>query len=97
MKRFIGYRSHPPEKYYGQGAANPPDRAQYEGVVFSDGTVVVHWLTEFSSHSIWKDYETFYQIHGHPEYGTVIRWLDGEEVAQREDVVSRFRPHRLSA
>lgn len=76
MKRFIGYRPAPPKEYYEQGAANPPDEPQYEGVVFSDGTVAVRWLTQYRSHSIWNDYDTFYQIHGHPEYGTIIKWLD---------------------
>jgi hypothetical protein len=76
MKRFIGYRPNPPQEYYEQGAANNPEESQYEGVVFEDGTVVVRWLTKFRSHSIWQDYDTFYQIHGHPEYGTIIKWLD---------------------
>jgi hypothetical protein len=53
-----------------------PDEPQYEGVIFSDGTVAVRWLTENPSHSIWPDFRTFYQIHGHPEYGTEIKWLD---------------------
>jgi hypothetical protein len=79
VERFIGYRPHPPDQYYRLGAANPPEQAQYEGVVFSDGTVVVRWLTEHASHSIWNDFETFYRIHGHPEYGTVITWLDTPE------------------
>jgi len=76
MKRFIGFRPHPPAEYYEQGAANRPDEPQYEGVVFSDGTVAVRWLTENPSHSIWPDFATFHQIHGHPEYGTGIKWLD---------------------
>lgn len=82
MKRFIGYRPAPPKEYYEQGAANAPDEPQYEGVIFSDGTVAVRWLTKFASHSIWTDYETFYQIHGHPEYGTVIKWLDADELSK---------------
>jgi hypothetical protein len=76
MKRFRGYRERPPEEYYDQGAANAPQDVQYEGVVFTDGTVAVRWLTDFKSHAIWPDWESFFQIHGHPEYGTVIEWLD---------------------
>lgn len=76
MIRFIGYRPNPPEEYLKQGAANKADEAQYEGVIFSDGTVAVRWLTKYGSHSIWPDWDTFYQIHGHPEYGTLIEWLD---------------------
>lgn len=78
MKRFIGFRPNPPEKYYEQGAANAPDEPQYEGVLFEDGTVAIRWLTKYRSHSIWASFDDFYQIHGHPEYGTAIKWLDGE-------------------
>jgi hypothetical protein len=76
VKRFVCYRPTPPESYYAQGAANPPDEPQFEGVVFSDGTVAVRWLTKFRSHSIWSDLDDLLAIHGHPEYGTRIEWLD---------------------
>lgn len=76
MRRFIGYRPVPPQEYYDKGVANPPDDPQYEGVVFSDGTVVLRWLTTFRSHSLWSDYDSFFAVHGHPEYGTRIDWLD---------------------
>ena len=76
MKRFIGYRPNPPKEYYKQGTANEPDEAQYQGVLFDDGTVVCRWLTKFRSHSIWNSWEDFYKVHGHDDYGTVIKWLD---------------------
>ncbi len=76
MKRFIGYRPNAPEEYLEQGAANPGDEPQYEGVIFTDGTVCIRWLTKFRSHSIWPDYDTFYKIHGHDDYGTEIKFLD---------------------
>ena len=76
MRRFVCYRPNPPAEYYEQGAANAPDVAQFEGVVFSDGTCCVRWLTQFRSHSIWSSWEDLERIHGHPEYGTVIKWLD---------------------
>ena len=72
---FIGYRPSPPAEYYEQGAANPPDEPQYEGVLFTDGTVAIRWLTEYRSHSVWASYVDFYNIHGHPEYGTLIKWM----------------------
>jgi hypothetical protein len=78
MRRFIGYRPNPPEDYEPRGHANSPDAPQYEGVVFDDGTVAVRWLTTFRSHSVWATWDDFYKIHGHPEYGTVIKWLDQE-------------------
>lgn len=76
MKRFRCYRPNPPADYVLTGAANAPDEVQFEGVVFSDGTVCVRWLTEYRSHSIWPDWDSLVRIHGHPEYGTVIEWLD---------------------
>jgi hypothetical protein len=50
-RAFTGYRPAPPQEYYAQGAANPPAEPQYEGVIFSDGTVCIRWVTEFRSHS----------------------------------------------
>lgn len=76
MKRFIGYRKVPPVEYLKKGTAAPPDEPQYEGIVFTDGSVALRWRTEFKSTSIWASYEDFYHVHGHPEYGTIIEWLD---------------------
>ena len=76
MKRFICYRETPPESYREQGAANPPNEPQFEGVVFSDGTVCLRWLTEYRSHSVWATLDDMLSIHGHPEYDTRIEWID---------------------
>jgi hypothetical protein len=78
VKRFTCYRPQPPEAYLTSGAANPPDEPQFEGVVFSDGTVCVRWLTSCRSHSVWSSLADLIKIHGHPEYGTRIVWHDGE-------------------
>jgi hypothetical protein len=76
MRRFRCYRPSPPENYREAGTANPPGQVQFEGVVFSDGTVCVRWLTEFRSHSLWASWDDLDRVHGHPEYGTVIEWID---------------------
>lgn len=78
MRTFKGYRPHPPEEYKAQGITNSGDHPDYEGVIFSDGTVAIRWLTTYRSHSTWNDYECFYHVHGHPEYGTVITFDDGQ-------------------
>jgi hypothetical protein len=78
MRRFAVKRPAPPPEYVDEGFANPPEDVQYEGVVFSDGTVVVRWLTQFRSHSIWQSLDDLLAIHGHPEYGTEWVWFDGE-------------------
>ena len=76
MRRFEVYRAAPPADYAETGAARPPDEVQVEGVLFTDGTVVLRWQTLAHSTAIFPTWEMFEQIHGHPEYGTVIRWLD---------------------
>jgi hypothetical protein len=76
MRRFRCYRPDPPEGYREQGVANAPDEVQFEGVEFSDGTVCIRWLTELRSHSVWASWADAEKVHGHPEYGTVIEWLD---------------------
>jgi hypothetical protein len=64
--------------------ANAPDEVQFEGVVFSDGTCAVRWLTAFRSTSVWDSWEDLEKVHGHPEYGTVIEWLDDPGGLQRD-------------
>lgn len=76
IRRFVCYRRNPPEGYVEAGAANAPHQPQFEGVVFSDGTVCIRWLTQYQSHSIWASFQDLLAIHGHPEYGTRIEWLD---------------------
>lgn len=82
MKRFRGYRPSPPPEYLEKGVAAPLDEVQYEGVVFTDGTVALRWRTAYRSTSLWASYDDFYQVHGHPEYGTIIEWLDENGVGQ---------------
>jgi hypothetical protein len=73
VKTFTGFRPMPPAQYIGKGITNASGtQADYEGVICSDGTVVVRWLTAYRSHSIWACWDDFYQVHGHPEYGTEI-------------------------
>jgi hypothetical protein len=77
MHRFQVLRKSPPPEYLKHGTANAADEVQFEGVVFSDGTVAVRWLTEFSSTSLWASLEDLERVHGHPEYETEWVWLDG--------------------
>lgn len=76
MKRFRVYRPEVPVETHGGGLANAPEEVQFEGVVFSDGTCCVRWLTAYRSHSVWASFEELEKVHGHPEYGTVFEWLD---------------------
>lgn len=49
-----------------------------EGVQFSQGKVVMKWLTERSSVVYWDNIEDAEYIHGH-NGKTRIVWLDGEK------------------
>lgn len=74
MKRFRVWRPNPPGHYIAQGHANQPDQPQFEGVIFTDGTVAVRWLTQFRSTSVWASFAELWAVHGHHEYGTQIEW-----------------------
>jgi hypothetical protein len=76
-RTFTGYRPVPPEEYVGKGLTNSGMEADYEGVIFSDGTVVLRWCTDYKSHSVWASWDDFFHVHGHPEYGTEIVMGDG--------------------
>lgn len=70
---------------------NPEGEAQYEGVIFSDGSVALRWLTACKSTSVWASLYDMLQIHGHPEYGTVIEWHDCEAPQEWDDMVQDAR------
>jgi len=55
------------------------DEVQFEGVEFSDGTVVIRWRTEWKSTSVWESMEELKKVHiySHPDYGTEVHWDDG--------------------
>lgn len=76
MKAFLGYRLVPPQEYAGKGLTNSGLAPDYEGVIFSDGTVAVRWLTQYRSHSVWQDWDSFFRVHGHSEYGTRFEWAE---------------------
>jgi hypothetical protein len=46
-----------------------------EGVVFSDGTVALRWLTETSSTAVYDSIEDARAVHGH-DGKTEIVWLE---------------------
>ena len=76
MRRFTCYREAPPAGYVEAGYARPPAEPQFEGVLWSDGTVSLRWLTASGSFANWPSLDDVLKIHGHPEYGTRIEWMD---------------------
>jgi hypothetical protein len=75
-RTFVGLRATPPESYKATAITNFGAGPDYEGAVYTDGTVVIRWLTEFRSHSVWSCWNDFWHVHGHPEYGTRIYFSD---------------------
>jgi hypothetical protein len=94
IKRFTAYRRNIAERgSHNHFQMNPNDVPQFEGAIFTDGTVVVRWLTACTSHSIWNNLQDLLNIHGHPEYGTDIIWHDcdiPEEWQKRLDDASNY-------
>jgi hypothetical protein len=77
MRRFRMYRHNVAEfGRHDENQMNPEHEPQFEGVVFSDGTVAVRWLTAHRSTSVWGSLHDLLAIHGHPEYGSELVWED---------------------
>lgn len=76
---FKGYRPKPPAHYLEAGLANGGVVPDYEGIVFSDGTTAVRWMTKVRSTAIFGSFAEFSSIHGHPDYGTRIEFEDGRD------------------
>ena len=76
MRRFEMYRSDVPDETHNENQKNAPDEVQFEGVVFTDGRVAIRWLTAKRSVSVWDCMADMLEIHGHPEYGSVLKWID---------------------
>lgn len=78
IQRFTAYRRQLSVRgTHTEHQRNPDDQPQFEGVIWTDGTVTLRWLTACRSHSVWSNIRDCLFIHGHPEYGTDIEWHDG--------------------
>ena len=76
IRRFVAYRRDVPDATHNADQKNAPHLPQFEGVVFSDGRVAIRWLTAKRSVAVWDSLEDMLAIHGHPEYGSELVWLD---------------------
>ena len=77
MRRFVMERRHDASGVSGTGTV-------LEGVLFSTGVVVIHWLTPppRGSISVFDSIDQFLAIHvrPHPDNGTIIRFEDDERL-----------------
>lgn len=76
MRRFTAFRTWIPVTH-DSFQKNAPDQPQFEGVIWTDGTCTIRWLTACGSTAVWNSLEDMLRIHGHPEYGTWFVWHDG--------------------
>lgn len=74
MRTFTVYRRNVPDATHDANQKNSPEQPQFEGVVFSDGSVAIRWLTAKRSTAVWASMEDMLAIHGHPEYGSELVW-----------------------
>jgi len=83
MKRFTVYRLDMDSRdTHTEFQKNPEGDPQFEGVVFTDGSVALRWLTPIRSTSIWADLKSALLVHRHPEYGSRVVWHDHEVTPQ---------------
>ena len=89
MKRFTAYRRNISQRDTHTALhKNADSEPQYEGVIWSDGTVTLRWLTPIRAHSVWASLYDALAIHGHPEYGTEIIWHDCDPPQEWQDQVA---------
>jgi hypothetical protein len=97
IKRFTAYRYDMNNREtHTELQKNDEGEPQFEGVIFTDGTVALRWLTPLRSTSIWPDLYTALGVHGHPEYGTDIQWHDCEPPQEWLDQCLRAGIHQAS-
>ncbi len=77
IETFTMFRPEVPDETHDANQKNAPEEPQFEGVIFSDGTTVIHWLTAATSTSVFDSFEDLLKIHGHSEYKSYMIWDDG--------------------
>jgi hypothetical protein len=91
MKRFTVYRRNISQRdTHNTQQKNADHEPQFEGVIWTDGSVSLRWLTACKSTSVWSNIEDCLAIHGHPEYGTEIVWHDATAPQYWVDAVAKW-------
>ena len=92
MQRFTAYRKKISQyTTHNEFRRNSDSEPQFEGVIFTDGSVAIRWLTLSGSTSVWKNIEDCLNVHGHPEYATEIVWHDGPAPQCWVDILNKFK------
>ena len=74
MKTFVMYRRNDISDTHDSNQVNLPSEPQFEGVIFTDGSCAIRWMTAKKSTSVWNSFEDMLAVHGHPEYGSELVW-----------------------
>lgn len=91
MKTFTVYRTAISEREsHSTQMKNADNEPQFEGIIWSDGTVTVRWLTSVASTATFNSLQDLLTIHGHPEYGTEIDWGDGDPEPEWVQMVKEY-------
>jgi hypothetical protein len=85
MRTFTMFRRWDISDTHDENQANPPDQPQFEGVEFTDGRVAIRWLTPKPATSVWDSMEDMLAVHGHPEYGSELIWIEDRERSVTEN------------
>ena len=97
MQRFTVYRRKLSSCGTFHHKMNPDDAPQVEGVIWTDGTVSLRWMSGGSnSWSNWSSLNDMLNVHGHPEYGTDIVWHDGEAPQEWQERIKQWESKNVS-
>jgi hypothetical protein len=95
MRSFVMYRHNVPTDTHDENQRNAPDEIQFEGIEFSDGTVVIRWMTAVPATSVWNSMDELLRVHGHPEYDSELVWLDKEDFLRNKITALELRNRQL--
>jgi hypothetical protein len=87
MRRFSGAHARRPHEDIEAGTINTELVFDFEGVEFSDGTMIIKWHKP--SQSAWEsfpNFESFQKEHSHSQSSIVIYWVDPEPATITSDL-----------
>jgi len=81
MRRFCGAHARRPHEDVETRETNKEFAFDFEGVEFSDGTVIIKWYKPSPSQPTresFPNFTSFQEEYGHSQYGIVTYWVDPE-------------------
>lgn len=64
MRAFTMYRRNVPDATHNSDQKNAPHEPQFEGMLFTDGSVAIRWMTAKRSTAVWSSMDDMLAIHG---------------------------------